>query len=806
MRRFTTVVLAALVLLSILTVGLGGASSAAPQSQETTTGISLGPASESEINNLEDIRSTLEQFGVEPPSETMVLTTPDGNRHLVFSSNPIPAGKATVKGRTFSTGDISGTIIVADEFEVETTGKPVSFNEVRTNPQQFDYELIRFDAATAVSAVATKPSSAVSSQQSYGYFTESGTLSSDIFQEQPGKLASWAALSESNSSVQRSGGTQPQFPDASLQGISFSQQFWGEGDATVDAAVVPVYRHSGDGAPTVTGRQLVIVDVNYDSQTLDSPADIRGGSHDGEVVTVTSDIVGSSTSAQEYLTSVASCGEKTVSVPMSPPACVPVTHDLVVHSGVLVDGTSPGEVPIAYAGVSNTIQHTRTKTESGRYKITGEVVRTSEIDSSLESGYALRVFEMERVGVASIEGDFQANAEQLEQRIKAQLELNESEWGEQSEGGTSGDSGESNTGSGGESEPSTGEPYVKSTELRTDAVEAGNSFDVWVDVWNPSNEMAEKEVTISAGGEVVKTKTVSVGTVRSQIIVKAAVSDPGTYEITVNGKSAGEIEVLESSSEDDGSGTSQADGPESGAVGSFLSSQNATFAGALLAFISIAVFLLGVVLEIARSFKSRSSGEEPNLTERMTEGVIATSMVGFLVSGVLGDDGLGFLLLLFGAVGIVSFAARHVIDSVLRPRLNAVLRGDSEWSRSVAIIAPIVLVLGGMGVLSLIFSATLSGSLAAAIVKYTFGLLSSLVVVFGLIVGAFRFYKKYLSEAELNTSGDVGLGITVIGGVSMITAGLLSGESFGGGFIGLGGIALVGCLLVTVGKTIYQIV
>jgi len=41
----------------------------------------------------------------------------------------------------------------------------------------------------------------------------------------------------------------------------------------------------------------------------------------------------------------------------------------------------------------------------------------------------------------------------------------------------------------------------------------------------------------------------------------------------------------------------------------------------------------------------------------------------------------------------------------------------------------------------------------------------------------------------------------------MITAGLLSGDLFGGGgFIFLGVIVLLGCLFVTAGKTIYQIV
>jgi len=35
------------------------------------------------------------------------------------------------------------------------------------------------------------------------------------------------------------------------------------------------YRQFGDGDSIQTGRQLIIVDVNYDSQILDSPAEIQ---------------------------------------------------------------------------------------------------------------------------------------------------------------------------------------------------------------------------------------------------------------------------------------------------------------------------------------------------------------------------------------------------------------------------------------------------------------------------------------------------------------------------------------------------
>jgi len=75
--------------------------------------------------------------------------------------------------------------------EVEMRGTPVSFDDLDENPQEHEYEVVRLESSTAVVSLAAKPSSAVSSQQTIGYFAEPGGLSSDLFQEPPGELASW---------------------------------------------------------------------------------------------------------------------------------------------------------------------------------------------------------------------------------------------------------------------------------------------------------------------------------------------------------------------------------------------------------------------------------------------------------------------------------------------------------------------------------------------------------------------------------------------------------------------------------------
>lgn len=588
-------------------------------------------------------------------------------------------------------------------------------------------------------------------------------------------------------------------------GQAFRHQFWGEGSMTVDAAAVPVTRQGSDGDPYVTGRELVIVDVTYDSQRIYLPDQIRSGSLEGETVTIESDIAGASISTQEYLTSVASCGGKSVSVPMSPPICVPVTNDIVVHTGVIAEETEAGEMPIYYAGVSNTIQNSPTETETGRYRLTGEVVSTDEIDPSLEGGYALRVYDMDRVGDANIASSVTEDAGQFEERIKSQLELDESEWGTESsnEGGDNsgdedGNDGESGNDKNRGTEPSSEDPHVKDTELRTDSVEVGESFDLWADVWNPGNRETETELRIAADGDVIETKTVTVGSVRSQMDIQSVIDQEGVYEITVNGHSAGQIDISESneSSKDNQSGA-ETTTASSGILGSDI--------GAILGVVSGAVFVLGVVLEGARGFKDRYGDTDPNLTEQMTAAIIVCASAGLVVSGHLIADGWGGFLLLFGGVGIVIFVGDYLLRSVLTPLARKNLNYEGRQSKAARVVGATVLYFGILALLTVLGTVLLPGSAMPLILQFMFAIVSVGIVLFGGMVGALRFYKKHLSDNGLNTAGNMGLAITFVGSLGVTTSGIL-GDIFGEGFILFGGLAFVGCFLVAIVKTIYQIV
>jgi len=161
MRRCIAIILATFVLVSVLATGLGGATTTTTvQYQETTTGISMmGPIAESEIENLETYESTRSKVLVsirQARSLYLPAQTATGISSLALSQS---LQEATVEGRSFSTGETSGEIIIADNFEVETEGDRISFDELRNNPQQYDHELVRFDAGAAMGSIAAKPTS-----------------------------------------------------------------------------------------------------------------------------------------------------------------------------------------------------------------------------------------------------------------------------------------------------------------------------------------------------------------------------------------------------------------------------------------------------------------------------------------------------------------------------------------------------------------------------------------------------------------------------------------------------------------------
>jgi len=198
--------------------------------------------------------------------------------------------------------------------------------------------------------------------------------------------------------------------------------------------------------------------------------------------------------------------------------------------------------------------------------------------------------------------------------------------------------------------------------------------------------------------------------------------------------------------------------------------------------------------------------EEPAITEQMTTAIVAGASTGMLVGGFLLESDVSLLLLLFGSVGVLTFVGDYLIRSALLSTLkeNLSLRGRKEIGQNCRWGCPSA---WGLALVAIVGSALLPGPALPIVLQVLFAVMSTIVVLFGSIVGGIRFYKKYMTEDMLNTAaGDMGLAITFTGSIGMATAGFLGGSVFGERFIFTGGVFLFVCFIVATVKSVSRIV
>lgn len=155
------------------------------------------------------------------------------------------------------------------------------------------------------------------------------------------------------------------------------------------------------------------------------------------------------------------------------------------------------------------------------------------------------------------------------------------------------------------------------------------------------------------------------------------------------------------------------------------------------------MFLLGIGLEAARLLKRRFSDEKPNLTERITSLIVGCASAGLLVSGLLLNRDWRLLLVLFGGVGVLTFAGDYLVREISIPALQRILDLKDRQSRTVLIVGSVILVLGGLALSSILFGFILPDSPLPVVIRVTMGVFSFFAVIFGSVTGVARLYKKH---------------------------------------------------------------
>lgn len=429
-RRIVALLCLLLVVGSLTPVVATSTANMAP-TQDRVEGASIPLREPSEQNYLNQSDEIAKKFGIDAQMYTNAFfLAQDGTNYLVFSKESEKVARATVTGVTLSPSELEGNdfgVIFASDVKYDTDGKPVSLSKLRENPEQYRYQLVQVKAPYRSLAIAADASSHTR-QDSFGLL---GASQSPFTLSNPGQIGRWAVLNVSNSKY---GGTPskelksqlgPRNGGVAVQALG--PRFSVNATATVDA-IVMTDGFSGGVTPYTSSPGLLVSDVSFPATQIDSVSEIhkQGAELEGEVVTTTVQGVGTRTSSKEFLLSAAQCAPDSVSVPVAP-GCVPVVTDTVTHAGVLYTQTptSTDEV-VGFIGLSNHKQETVTKPIHGTYQVTGRVVTTSQVDSSLPDGYAIIIYDMERKGDLRISATGIAESYQKKVQNAIQQSLNTS--------------------------------------------------------------------------------------------------------------------------------------------------------------------------------------------------------------------------------------------------------------------------------------------------------------------------------------------------------------------------------------------
>jgi len=606
-------------LMVVSTIGLTTTAAYPVGAQETTTetggALDVGAQSEQRyLDGMEDIVNRIP--GVSAKTHAFVLVQED-RRILVFTDQEPRTGQATVQGTLVQADrlpNLGTTVMFAESVEVSTKGEPVSLSEVRSNPGEYHSDLIRVTAThEQISGLVEPPEGQVVQYQSTGQLTNTPSFQMD----QPGNLGRWASLNLSDNELSQGADQEidQRFSNDGLATVDFRDgQFWSNAEATVDGVLL-----YDEGSPA-----LVVADRSYSGAELESTQALqkRGDELEGEIVTVESTLVGAQISTQETLIKVAQCAPDSVTVPMSPPLCVPVPTDTVVHAGVLVNGVPDDTTDmVAYAGLSNHHQNQPATQRRGTYRVTGRLISTQQLSGDLPEGYALLVYQMEKTGSLNIQTEALDRAKSYKSEVTSSLRAQVTTVRKETSKRAYREAVE-NTSGASESQEQTATPTpqpanleVVNAELTLTELEPGQETAASVKIRNNGETTGTTTVKIDVEGGPIVTEDVRVAPGETETVRIGF--DPGitgAATVRVNGQSIGTVTVTEKG-------------------GFSVPNFNGELLGVIL-FITAGITLLsGAVVEFLRGYKKEFSRDE--VTTGRLPGMIlfVTAGVSFLAGG-----------------------------------------------------------------------------------------------------------------------------------------------------------------------------
>jgi hypothetical protein len=180
-------------------------------------------------------------------------------------------------------------------------------------------------------------------------------------------------------------------------------------------------------------------------------------------------------SVEESLEESTSCED---AIPVKE-ACVPLTQDVTVHSGVIWTGSAGGpEETAVLVGASSRLQQDPVTTASGEYRVTGEIVDADSVDLPTgDAAQVVLVYDLEQQGtVVDVPTEVETRRTALGDAAEAAA-IEQNDTAAESLGGAqTGDTG-GEAGSGGDDDGEAGDGQDNAAEATTSATDDATAAD-----------------------------------------------------------------------------------------------------------------------------------------------------------------------------------------------------------------------------------------------------------------------------------------------------------------------------------------
>ena len=520
----------------------------------------------------ENLQQVATSYGGSTRAEVFLMAV-DGDVYIVTGETQPEPGEATVRGIVVSPSRTRGSdlgIIFANSVSISQSGPTLSLAEYDRTKDQYTGEVVEVTGHQRELAFLLENEGVVSKNR-FGLVSADGGVLPLV--PSPGQTArtSTIELSKNDSNyfadsivrlglgVNMSGGSAVPF------GYQ-SETWWADAEATVTVLVLP--DELSDYMLGI-GSYVISADIEHTARVTPGEVYRRGSELEGQVVQVETQAIGTRISTKETLLTVARCAPESVTVPASPPLCVPLVADVVVHSGVAVTADSPDTV-IPYAGLTNEEQDQAVVPERGTYHLTGRVVSTDRIDPRLPDGYGLLVFERQRVGDVRLTAQettaVRQHATAVSERIRSQIEMSPTEFRNETRAQVR--STPTTTTTPAETPTSTPPTAAPTPNPRGDArleivnvetglttLDPGQTTFIEATVENTGDSAGTMTVTFRLGNST-QTRTISLEAEEKSTVTASFQPSTGRHRATVNGRKAGRVTVGQTTSSGSGPGMS----------------------------------------------------------------------------------------------------------------------------------------------------------------------------------------------------------------------------------------------------------